>query len=558
MSDSESDDEVPKRSYSCKPCKIIFNRRYKILDHQEKDHSQEELAWSCDVCAMKFISLELLNDHKKKVCHNELKIHACEHCNEKFIWTENLNAHNLSFHVQNFCLTCNKAFAKPKDLKRHMVSHRPDEEKLKCPDCGKIFNRNDNMKHHMRKVHGYCHDSNIQFLCEICNKSFSSKNYLAKHNQEMHLPQSVYCLPYGEKIGECKICGYRTTRSKELKSHLSSHSDVLTFDNLDYENNGMLFSENEENRFETIQKIILNILAESFEGLYSVFASNGLELDINHSETESEAEESVYQCDVCHQTFNRKYKVFFHQRNDHNMDPSMKTCQYCFRQFCSQQLFQFHLKEQCENFEKKYVCDKCNMKFYWEENLRNHDRQHRNSSLQGDQCCEVCNKSFVKKKDLDRHKIIHMPEEQKLRCPQCYQAFNRKDALQGHILRVHGRKDEECAREAKYLVCASCQCGFTSQENLNKHKLQHLPDESFCRPNGMKTIQCKICMSKFTKIYNLRKHFSIAHLDAASFEMIPFDTSHDSEMAKGLHVSGESLSFCNLNLFFREQNIEKL
>lgn len=323
ITDSESDDEVPTRSYSCKPCKSSFNRRYKILDHQEKEHSQEDLTWTCDMCAMKFISLELLNDHKKKNCYNELKAHTCEQCNEKFIWPDNLNAHSIGFHVQNFCLTCNKAFAKPKDLKRHMVSHRPDEEKLKCTDCGKVFNRNDNMKYHMRKVHGYCYDNNMiqsQYFCAVCNKNFSSKNYLSKHNHEMHLPQNVFCLPYGEKIGECKICGYRTTRTKELKSHLTNHSDVMTFENLDLGSNPMLSSEIEENRLETIQRVILNILAESYEGLYSVFASSGIELDLNHSETESEGEEPVYQCDVCETPFNRKYKVFLHQSNDHDTD----------------------------------------------------------------------------------------------------------------------------------------------------------------------------------------------------------------------------------------------
>lgn len=544
ISDSDSDDEFPTHNFSCKPCKISFNRRYKILDHQDKEHTQEELTWSCDICSVKFISLEVLNDHKRKVCENSLKQFTCEQCNEKFIWKENLDSHNISFHVQNFCLTCNKAFAKPKDLKRHMVSHRPDDEKLKCPDCGKIFNRNDNMKYHLRKVHGYCYENNIaqsQFFCGTCNKNFSSKNYLSKHNHDLHLPQKIFCLPYGTKTGQCKICGYRTNRTKDLKYHLSNHSDSLTFEQLDFASNPILFPEHGESRIETIQRIILNIISESFEGFYSVYAKVGLELDLNHSETESESDDYCYYCEICKEPFNRKYKLYLHQSTEHDVDATLKSCQYCSRRFCSQQLLDHHLKDQCENTEKKYSCEKCNLRFYWEENLRNHEQTHRKSSLQSEYPCDICNKSFPKKKDLDRHKIIHMPEEQKLRCPQCYQAFNRKDALQGHILRVHGPKDEDSEKETKYLVCTSCQCGFTSQENLNKHKLQHLPDESFCRPNGTKKIQCKICLSMFTKIYNLRKHFQIAHLDVASFDMIPFDTSDSAELAKGLQVSGECI-----------------
>ncbi|ONH65480.1 Cell wall integrity transcriptional regulator CAS5 [Cyberlindnera fabianii] len=53
------------------------------------------------------------------------------------------------------CPLCNAIFQRPEHVKRHMRSHS-SEKPFVCdePGCGKRFNRGDNMKAHLRKIHG--------------------------------------------------------------------------------------------------------------------------------------------------------------------------------------------------------------------------------------------------------------------------------------------------------------------------------------------------------------------------------------------------------------------
>lgn len=52
------------------------------------------------------------------------------------------------------CPLCHSTFQRPEHVKRHMRSHSSEKPFL-CtqPNCGKRFNRNDNLKAHLRKIH---------------------------------------------------------------------------------------------------------------------------------------------------------------------------------------------------------------------------------------------------------------------------------------------------------------------------------------------------------------------------------------------------------------------
>lgn len=55
---------------------------------------------------------------------------------------------------QHGCTLCQMKFQRPEHVKRHMLSHS-SEKPFACtePDCGKRFNRNDNLKQHLRNIH---------------------------------------------------------------------------------------------------------------------------------------------------------------------------------------------------------------------------------------------------------------------------------------------------------------------------------------------------------------------------------------------------------------------
>ncbi|KAM9889166.1 hypothetical protein OXX79_012340, partial [Metschnikowia pulcherrima] len=53
------------------------------------------------------------------------------------------------------CPLCFAPFQRPEHVKRHLKSHT-SEKPFQCdmPDCGRRFNRKDNLKAHMKKIHG--------------------------------------------------------------------------------------------------------------------------------------------------------------------------------------------------------------------------------------------------------------------------------------------------------------------------------------------------------------------------------------------------------------------
>lgn len=53
------------------------------------------------------------------------------------------------------CPICNLRFQRPEHVKRHLKSHS-SEKPFQCeePNCGKCFNRKDNLKAHLKKIHG--------------------------------------------------------------------------------------------------------------------------------------------------------------------------------------------------------------------------------------------------------------------------------------------------------------------------------------------------------------------------------------------------------------------
>ncbi|XP_053983345.1 broad-complex core protein isoforms 1/2/3/4/5 isoform X2 [Hylaeus anthracinus] len=65
--------------------------------------------------------------------------------------------------------------------------HQPDSinqsGKPKCPECGKIYSNNSNLKQHIVNVHTV----QTEFVsCHVCNKQFKTKQYLQIHLLSMH------------------------------------------------------------------------------------------------------------------------------------------------------------------------------------------------------------------------------------------------------------------------------------------------------------------------------------------------------------------------------------
>ena len=78
-----------------------------------------------------------------------------------------MKTHHANEHVK--CEICEQAFRSSFTLKKHMTTVHTF---LTCPDCGKSIKAG-SMTYH--KLQHHTKDSEMPFICEVCNKGFVQK-----------------------------------------------------------------------------------------------------------------------------------------------------------------------------------------------------------------------------------------------------------------------------------------------------------------------------------------------------------------------------------------------
>ena len=74
--------------------------------------------------------------------------------------------------------------------------------------------------------------------------------------------------------------------------------------------------------------------------------------------------------------------------------------------------------------------------------------------------CEICQKSFSNKGNLERHKVHHLGNY-KFFCGICRKGFSMKYRHEEHMMVVH---------EGRRFYCDYCGKGFNSKDALSSHK----------------------------------------------------------------------------------------
>lgn len=103
------------------------------------------------------------------------------HCHLKeHLATHDPRAQHRVRHTPYKCTFCEKMFAKPSLLERHMRIHT-GERPYACDMCPKTFNQKNALQMHMTK-----HTGEKPHRCEYCNKVFSQKGNLKVHKKRNH------------------------------------------------------------------------------------------------------------------------------------------------------------------------------------------------------------------------------------------------------------------------------------------------------------------------------------------------------------------------------------
>ncbi|XP_053567585.1 zinc finger protein 3 homolog [Bombina bombina] len=227
------------------------------------------------------------------------------------------------------------------------------------------------------------HVVNKQFLCFVCEKSFTHKSHLLTH-QKIHT---------GEKEFSCSECG----KTFELKSCLIRHQQIHAEEEVSCSECGTSF--NQKSKLIAHQKIHKRKKSCSCPICGKCFTQK------SHLNTHLKIHtgEKVFSCSECGKCCNQKANLIAHQK--------------------------IHLRE-------KFSCSECGKSFTLEADLVNHQKFHTGEKVF---LCNECGKCFTLKSNLITHQKIHTGEKAFL-CSDCGKCFNQKANLIKHQ-NIHTREN---------------------------------------------------------------------------------------------------------------------
>ena len=174
-------------------------------------------------------------------------------------------------------------------------------------------------------------------------------------------------------------------------------------------------------------------------------------------------------------------------------------CAECKKTFRHQGFLQVHMKAYHD--KTRYTCEECSEDIVGNKSFLNHKRKHQgprekklshreDARLQKAKesfICDKCGKSFSKKENLVRHKMVHQKDNERFCCNVCNTEFNRTDSLDTHMKSVHVNKmrpvgliteaifekENTIRKEKGSLECKTCKKSFKSKFSLKRHMKKH-------------------------------------------------------------------------------------
>ena len=330
-----------------------------------------------------------------------------------------------------FCDVCNKQFSTINYLEKHKQCHTKVFSYY-CEYCGKGFAVLQTLQNHIS-----LHSNSSRFQCELCGKRFIQKNNLTDHIKKHK----------GEYKYKCGICNKGFIRRSVLKTHMLSH------------NSESLMCQHCGKQFKNLANLSVHIK----------ICSGDLKFD----------------CIKCDKKFPIKSLLKKHISIRHNSEFHF-VCNICKKGFAKKSDLKTHMNSHSEN--RPFKCSKCNCCYKSLSNLNQHLKVH---SVYGVLECKVCGKKFTRQDCLNDHLNQHTGNKP-YKCTTCWKTFANRINFNIHIKRHNGT--------LKQTPCPICGKLFT--KGLKDHLTSH---------SGQKPYSCKHCTAVFTVKSSLNKHIKVKH-----------------------------------------------
>lgn len=201
--------DLSEGKLKCAVCAKEF-KFFKKLSIHMNDHATDYI---CHMCGKRFVAKHRLATHIARHRRSEFK---CNFCSKKFKSASAKDSHTRKAHkpLKFKCPECPQEFSQYLHRLKHMVErHKFKKPDFRCEHCSKVFAHHSALAKHIKQRH--FQDEIDKFLCEICDKIFSSK-WLAERHLMTHT---------GRKNFECDYCGKKYAKKYTLDIHVRTHLD---------------------------------------------------------------------------------------------------------------------------------------------------------------------------------------------------------------------------------------------------------------------------------------------------------------------------------------------
>merc|ERR1712106_35753 len=329
---------------------------------------------------------------------------------------------NFTKPLNFLCPICNKTFTSILQLKKHQKFHV--QKGFSCNLCHEIFDKKWIYDQHLSEKHGQKLE---EAVCPECKKEFSQRNLLLAHIQTYHKEETVF---------KCFVCSLDFNKKHNLITHLSS------------------WHPNEKIPF---CPVCMDIFSDQ----------KGMD---THDCPGAEIKNRQIICHL-HETpmgFTSRVELDNHMRDEHGTEGNFNiSCCICQKKFLLRKNLLKHLKNvHKQGSSNKHYCPTCGKQFYYKDDLKNHILVHEGELKHT--CSETeCNKAYSTIKALKKHqKNSHEVDIDLVTCKICQKQLSTKFKLRTHML-VHSN--------AKSFSCSHCSETFKERRNVVKHiKLKHI------------------------------------------------------------------------------------
>ncbi|KAF8770538.1 Zinc finger protein 26 like protein [Argiope bruennichi] len=461
-----SDQSDSKEEFILQTCPSVkYSKTFlsEIILSQNTNHSSSEsdIAHECNTCRKTFNNLSSLKRHNRRI-HLNKRPYTCIACHRTFLQLSLLSRHSL-LHLRKkpeefICPICQKTFSKSVILQKHIFSIHACQGKPFCFGCFRFLATKDELDNHMKD-----HLVSDAYDCDKCEKRYKSESDRAKHR----------CIYNGPRPYLCKLCGKRFNRLYHLERHLDLHKRKRS---------PVGGTESDSDCLEK-QNISLNS------------KNSVISADLISSTKDDVAEESLtvnkkFECYICNNRWSsfKKYKQHFlsvHQ------DVTFNACHICSKQFTKSSKVKRHLLVHSK--AKNFKCEICFKTFASLTTMNRHIKKH---SSKEKLSCYQCSKTFADKTGFQKHIKMHeISNYTNFKCSICEKKFPEEKLLNEHILAFHDF--------FKKYPCSICKRRFKNSYHLRRHMLVH---------TGLKKYKCFKCNGLFSTKSDLKRH-CLSHED---------------------------------------------